>query len=126
MRDRQSVSASARPLEDNILARSINRPTETSDAPAEAAVKTDDLFKACFEHASIGFSITDLEVRLLAVNSAYCAITGYTEAELRAADLKALIHPDDLAVHEEKLQALKAGEIPAFTTEERYIRHDGS
>ncbi|MCA1577576.1 MAG: PAS domain S-box protein [Acidobacteria bacterium] len=126
MRDRQTPSASARSLEDDISARSSNRLTEKSDAPAEAAVKTDDLFKACFEHASIGFSITDLEDRLLAVNPAYSAITGYTEAELHAADLKRLIHPDDLAVHEEKLQALKSEEIPAFTTEERYLRHDGS
>jgi PAS domain S-box-containing protein len=126
MRDRQTLSASARSLDGDISARSSDRQTANSDAPAEAAVKTDDLFKACFEHASIGFSITDLEDRLLTVNPAYCAITGYTEAELRSADLKTLIHPDDLAVHEQKLQAVKSEEIPAFTTEERYIRHDGS
>lgn len=126
MRDRQRVSASARSLEKGVSTRSRTRQTKKSDAPAEAAVKTDDLFKACFEHASIGFSITDLEDRLLAVNPAYCAITGYTEAELRRVDLKTVIHPDDLALHEEKLRALKAAEIPAFTAEERYIRHDGS
>jgi PAS domain S-box-containing protein len=125
MRDRQRVSASARSLQD-VSARSSTTHTEKSDAPAEAAVKTDDLFKACFEHASIGFSITDLEDRLLAVNPAYCAITGYTEAELRSTDFKTLIHPDDLAVHEQKLQALKAEDIPAFTIEERYIRRNGT
>jgi PAS domain S-box-containing protein len=119
------VSASARSLQD-VSARSSTTHTAKSDAPAEAAVKTDDLFKACFEHASIGFSITDLEDRLLAVNPAYCAITGYTEAELRSTDFKTLIHPDDLAVHEQKLQALKAEDIPAFTIEERYIRRNGT
>jgi PAS domain S-box-containing protein len=119
------VDACTRSLKDDISARN-NRQTEKSDAPAEAAVKTDDLFKACFEHASIGFSITDLEDRLLAVNPAYCAITGYNEAQLQATERKTLIHPDDLAVHEEKLRALKAKEIPAFTTEERYVRRDGS
>jgi PAS domain S-box-containing protein len=119
------VSASARSLQD-VSARSSTTHTAKSDAPAEAAVKTDDLFKACFEHASIGFSITDLEDRLLAVNPAYCAITGYTEAELRSTDFKTLIHPDDLPVHEQKLQALKAEDIPAFTIEERYIRRNGT
>ena len=119
------MTASARSLDD-ISARSRNTPTEKCEAPAEAAVKTDDLFRACFEHASIGFSINDLEDRLLAVNPAYCAITGYSEDELRSIDLKTLIHPDDLARHEQKLQALKTAEIPAFTTEERYIRQDGS
>ena len=101
MRDRQGVSASARSHHDDISTRTTNRQTEKSDAPVEAAVKTDDLFKACFEHANIGFSITDLEDRLLAVNPAYCTITGYTEAGLRAADLDTLIHPDDLAVHKQ-------------------------
>jgi PAS domain S-box-containing protein len=120
------VSAPARSLEKDISARNRISQIEKPDAPAEAAVKTDDLFKACFEHASIGFSITDLEDRLLAVNPAYCSITGYTEAELRTVDLKTLIHPDDLAFHEEKLHALKAAALPAFTTEERYIRRDGS
>jgi len=126
MRDRQGVSASARSRHDDTSTRTTNRQTEKSDAPVEGPVKTDDLFKACFEHANIGFSITDLEDRLLAVNPAYCTITGYTEADLRAADLDTLIHPDDLAVHKQKLLALKTAEIADFTIEERYIRHDGS
>ena len=126
MRDRQGVSASARSRHDDTSTRTTNRQTEKSDAPVEGPVKTDDLFKACFEHANIGFSITDLEDRLLAVNPAYCTITGYTEADLRAADLDTLIHPDDLALHKQKLLALKTAEIADFTIEERYIRHDGS
>jgi len=120
------VSASARSRHDDTSTRTTNRQTEKSDAPVEGPVKTDDLFKACFEHANIGFSITDLEDRLLAVNPAYCTITGYTEADLRAADLDTLIHPDDLALHKQKLLALKTAEIADFTIEERYIRHDGS
>ena len=78
MRDRQRVNVTTRLLEDDISARSRISQTEKSDARVDAAVKTDDLFKACFEHANIGFSITDLEDRLLAVNPAYCTITGYS------------------------------------------------
>ena len=95
-------------------------------SPATPTQRDNDLFKACFEHASVGFSITDLEDRLLAVNPAYCAITGYSAAELYSADLNSLIHPDDLPVHKEELHALKLAQIPAVTTEQRYIRHDGS
>jgi len=96
------------------------------DTALEPAVKQDQLFKACFEHATIGFSITDLEGRLLEVNPAYCAITGYTDPELRLTlDYKTLTHPDDLAASGEKIRALKAGQIPAFTIEKRYVRKDG-
>jgi PAS domain S-box-containing protein len=41
-------------------------------------------------------------------------------------DLNTLLHPNDLPLHEEKLNALKSAEIPAFTAEQRYVRHDGS
>lgn len=89
-------------------------------------MRSDDLLKACFEHADIGLSLTDLEGRLLAVNPAYCGIIDCTEAELRlTADFRTLTHPEDLATAE-MVRALKAGEIPAFTLEGRYIRKDGS
>ena len=89
-------------------------------------MKSDDLLKACFEHADIGLSITDLEGRLLAVNPAYCGIIDCTETELwLTSDFRTLTHPEDLATAE-MVRALKAGEIPAFTLEGRYIRKDGS
>jgi PAS domain S-box-containing protein len=89
-------------------------------------MRSDDLLKACFEHADIGLSITDLDGRLLAVNPAYCGIIDCTETELRlTSDFRTLTHPEDLATTE-MVRALKAGEIPAFTLEGRYIRKDGS
>ncbi|HJT66639.1 MAG TPA: PAS domain S-box protein [Pyrinomonadaceae bacterium] len=89
-------------------------------------MRSDDLLRACFEHADIGLSLTDLEGRLLAVNPAYCGIIDCTETELRlTADFRTLTHPEDLATAE-MVRALKAGEIPAFTLEGRYIRKDGS
>lgn len=89
-------------------------------------MRSDDLLIACFEHADIGLSLTDLEGRLLAVNPAYCGITDCTETELRlTSDFRTLTHPDDLPTAE-MIRALKAGEIPAFTLEGRHIRKDGS
>jgi len=89
-------------------------------------MRSDDLLRACFEHADIGLSITDLEGRLLAVNPAYCGIIDCTETELRLTSaFRTLTHPEDLP-NAEMVRALKAGEIPAFTLEGRYIRKDGS
>ena len=125
MRDRQRLRASARSREHKST-RNANYQLYKSDAAADTAVKKDKLFPACFEHATIGFSITDLEGRLLEVNQAYCALTGYTEAELRLTkDFETLTHPEDLPANIEKIRALRAGEIPAFSIEKRYLRKDG-
>jgi PAS domain S-box-containing protein len=90
-------------------------------------VTNDDLFKACFAHATIGFAVADLDGRLLHVNPAYSAITGYSEEELHQTfGYKTLTHPDDLPENIEKLRALMAGDIPAFIIEKRYIKKDRS
>jgi PAS domain S-box-containing protein len=129
MRDRQRVRDSALLLKDPVapIEKRRSQSPRASKAPkaAETAVKNDDLFKACFAHATIGFSLTDLDGRILEVNAAYCAITGYSEAELRSKfELHTLTHPADLPSNLEKMKALKAGEIPAFVIEKRYIRKD--
>ncbi len=121
MRDRQHERNSARPENK----RTANRRRNVREP---APVKTDRaVFAACFEHAAIGLSVTDLEGRVLEANAAYCSITGYSESELRThVDLQTLIHPHDLPIVLEKLQALVAGEIPAFVFEHRYVRKDTS
>ena len=125
MRDRQRVRDSARLLKEKLAVNGNHRPHDS--APSETAVKNDDLFKSCFAHAAIGFSISDLDGRLLEVNPAYCAITGYSETELRLTfDLQTLTHPEDLPLALEKVRALKEGEIPAFIIEKRYVRKDES
>jgi PAS domain S-box-containing protein len=80
----------------------------------------------CFEHAPIGFSVTDMDGRLLEVNPAYCLITGYSEAELLSScDMEALTHPDDLARNLEEIDALVAGATPAVVLEKRYVQKGG-
>src|SRR5215467_11082952 len=125
MRDRRRTRAST-PSPGNSSSRNGIHQAYNPDAAPNTALKQDQLFKACFEHATIGFSITDLEGLLLEVNEAYCAITGYTDAELRQThDFKTLTHPDDLPANVEKIRALLDGEIPEFKIEKRYIRKDG-
>src|ERR1700687_2270840 len=85
---------------------------------------SDELLKSFFADAAVGLSITDLQGRFVKVNPAYCAITGYTEAELNARDFQSITHPDDLPRTLEKIQSLLAGEISSFLIEKRYIRKD--
>src|SRR5262249_20494762 len=63
--------------------------------------------------------------RFLLVNPAYCAITGYTEAELLATDFVAITHPDDRASNLHINRQLLAGDVASFDVEKRYVRKDG-
>ena len=49
-----------------------------------APVQGEDFFREAFAHASVGIAVTDLAGRFLQVNAAFCAITGYSQAELLA------------------------------------------
>src|SRR5690349_5697177 len=120
MRDRQHERKAARPDSKTSSASHRHRRNEI---PAS----TVNTFSQCFEYAALGLSVTDLEGRFLDVNSAFCALTGYTETELsQRVDLETLVHPADLPNALEKIRALIAGEIPAFIVEHRYIKKDDS
>jgi PAS domain S-box-containing protein len=84
----------------------------------------DELLESFFADAAVGLSITDLQGRFVKVNPAYCALTGYTEAELHARDFQSITHPDDLPRMLAKVQSLLSGEISSFLIEKRYIRKD--
>jgi PAS domain S-box-containing protein len=121
MRDRQHERKAARP--DSKTSSASNRRRRRNEIPAS----TVNTFSQCFEYAALGLSVTDLEGRLLDVNSAYCSMTGYIETELcQRVDLQTLIHPADLPNALEKMRALVAGEIPAFIVEHRYVKKEGS
>jgi PAS domain S-box-containing protein len=121
MRDRQKERHAARLDSKNSSASRRRR------RPIQVPASTVNTFSQCFEHASLGLSVTDLQGRMLDVNLAYCSMTGYTEPELRAGiDLQTLIHPDDVPFALEQMRALVAGEIPAFNVEHRYLTKQGS
>jgi PAS domain S-box-containing protein len=86
---------------------------------------SEELTRSLFADAAVGLSITDLEGRFVRVNAAYCALTGYTEAELIARDFQSIAHPDDLPRTLARVKALLSGEISSFLIEKRYIRKDG-
>ena len=94
---------------------------------ARKTIKSRDLLDACFEHAAIGFSVTDLDGRIVEVNPALCSLTGYSEAELRSTpNIQTLLHSSDAAAANEKTQSLMAGDVPAYDVELRYVKQNGS
>jgi|GEM_PF-166280 len=83
-------------------------------------------FRAIFEGSSVGKAQADpVTRRLLRVNPALCAITGYSEAELLALAMGDLTHPDDRERDRELFERLARG-ASSYQLEKRYLRKDGS
>ena len=70
-------------------------------------------------------AIVGLDGRLLAVNAALCRGAGLTEEELLSTRWDDLAHPDELAEHRDRLQALNRDGIGVYTAEQRYLHPDG-
>lgn len=96
-----------------------------AEQAAEALRQSEERFRTAFDHAPIGMDLVDLQGRFLQVNAAFCELTGYTEQELLTGTFQDITHPDDLEADLALLGQLKAGEIPAYQMEKRYLRKDG-
>lgn len=93
---------------------------------AEAALReSEERFRAMIEQANVGIVRVDADVRLAAVNPAFCKIMGRAEDELRGAAVSDITHPDDYPLEERLGRQLAAGEIPGYSIEKRFLRADG-
>lgn len=96
-------------------------------------VESEALFKAVFEQAPLGISITNKDENLYStvtsdtnVNQAYVDILGRSREELSRLHWTDITHPDDLAVDSEHVQQLLTGQIDRYRMEKRYLKPDGS
>ncbi|MGD0202650.1 MAG: PAS domain S-box protein [Candidatus Bathyarchaeia archaeon] len=83
--------------------------------------------EAVIMNAPIGIAASHSASKLFeTANATFCKILGYTQDELRNLTFSEITHPDDLSENVAKVENLKAGRIPTFSLEKRYIRKDGS
>jgi len=78
-----------------------------------------------FEQAAVGIVRTDLERRIIATNSKFCEMTGFSKQELLGTKLRQISHPDDQGRDANERLRLVAGEIDHLQSERRYICKDG-
>src|SRR2546423_8028767 len=83
------------------------------------------LLLARFEQAAIGIAHLTLNEEWISVNQRCCEITGYTREELLTFKVEDLTHPDDMPASVEFIRRIRAGELPEYKIEKRYIRKDG-
>jgi PAS domain S-box-containing protein len=99
----------------------------TEQRRAEEALRaSEERFRTAFARAATGMLLVDLEGRFIEANAAYCAMTGYTQAELASLTFLAITHPEDVQKCATPFNQLLAGQFPSYVLEKRYIRKDGS
>ncbi len=88
--------------------------------------ESEQRFRSHFGEAAVGQAIISPTGRFLAVNRAYCTITGYSEAELLCLAPADLTEADDVPREHEARRRLLAGEVPAYDLEKRYRHRNGT
>ncbi len=88
--------------------------------------KSDERFRAIFDHAANGIGVLDNDSHYLQVNRKLCEILGYTEDELVGKSLSEITHSDDLGERSNQSDQLLAGLVDTFPLEKRYIQKNGS
>ena len=93
---------------------------------SQALAESENRFRQLFEQASVGIALESLEGKLAVVNPAFCAMFGYTEAELHEMSCAELSHPEDREAEAPLFRDLCAGARPSYQIDKRFFRKDGS
>ncbi|MES2687771.1 MAG: PAS domain S-box protein [Pseudomonadota bacterium] len=86
---------------------------------------SDQQFSNAFEHSAIGMALIAVDSRRLRVNSAFCQMLGYSEAEMLSRTVHDVTHPDDVEYDVLQRKRALAGEIETYQWEKRYFHKTG-
>jgi PAS domain S-box-containing protein len=93
---------------------------------AEEAFRTsEERFRRIFEESPVGMAIIGKDYLFEMVNSSFCNLMGYPEAELKKLTFRSLSHPDNHAEDEENILKIIEGKIRIYKKEKQYIRKNG-
>ena len=91
----------------------------------EALRASEERFRVAFEEAPLGILMVVGEGILVRANRTFCQMSGYSEEELIGKPVRDVMHPEDREQFEALDEQVRAGVIPGFTTEKRYLRKTG-
>ncbi|MGZ8996559.1 MAG: PAS domain S-box protein, partial [Rhodospirillales bacterium] len=98
--------------------------TERKEAEARLR-ESEQRFRGIYENAGTGIAIAHLNGRFQSCNSAYAAMLGYSEEELRHMVSFELVHPEDRAQNMAEMERLLARKAPSVEILNRYVAKDG-
>ncbi|HET9847718.1 MAG TPA: PAS domain S-box protein [Candidatus Dormibacteraeota bacterium] len=84
------------------------------------------LFRSLFSESPAGQILSSSDRQIIAVNRAFCQMTGYTEAEILQQGWAAITPPDDRLDIFGTFERLWSGEVNAMQIQRRYLRKDGT
>jgi len=84
------------------------------------------MFRTTFDQAAVGIAHTDLEGRWIRVNNKLLEITRYGRQELLKKTFDEMTRHEDEEANRKRIKRLLCGEIDHYSTEERWVRKDGS
>jgi len=82
-------------------------------------------FRAMFDNAVIGMTLSTLDRRVLQMNEALTRITGYSLEDIKSLHPTDIAHPDDRHLGKDEFAELLAGKRNAFSLERRYFHKSG-
>lgn len=103
------------------LVTDITDEREAADRRREA----EDRFAEATENAPIGQALVELDGTFIAVNSAYCSMTGYSRDELIGRTFQSITAKSDVDADARQAAELAAGKIPSYSMDKRYITKNG-
>jgi diguanylate cyclase (GGDEF)-like protein/PAS domain S-box-containing protein len=94
-------------------------------AGANSGPDVEAYLRGAFDSAPIGIALVGIDAgspgRFLRVNEALCRLTGYAASALQGAEVRTIVHRDDLASDLAAMKSLTAGETTSFQLEQRLI-----
>lgn len=92
----------------------------------DSLLESEEKFRKIFEESPLCMVLTGSDFGIERANLSFIRMIGYSEDELLYNTFRTFTHSDDAAKDEVSLMRLIAGEIPAYSTEKKYIRKDKS
>jgi diguanylate cyclase (GGDEF)-like protein/PAS domain S-box-containing protein len=98
---------------------------EADASLAESLSRSEQRFRLAFEASMAPMVFSDRNGLFLAVNDAFCRMSGRTKEELIGRDSQHFTYPEDIGISEEAIKKIKSGEIDEFRYGKRFLHKNG-
>ncbi len=99
----------------------------TARVKAEERLRASErLFRSLFNESPAGQILSSSDRQIIAVNRAFCEMTGYTEVDILEKGWAAITPPDDQPDIFAAFERLWSGELNTMQMDRRYLRKDGT
>ena len=87
--------------------------------------ESEERLEQTFDASPIGMALANPLGRFIKVNRAFCAMLGWSEAELLATDFDSITHPDDRALTKQNFIEMAKGTRQSLQMDTRYLHKSG-